>query len=171
MMDGLSFGDVLDILNCIFQGIIAIAAVVAIWITLKQISSRANVNLKMKTEFRLNETKEGDFFVELVIHMVNLGIAPIYISSSGVQLWEHRKPKFKMRISDESFVLESGASKSVSGQYISEMMDDKASLSDKVRIYVVCQMDKIFYEKKECSYAEFQHECEKIRKRVDKLAQ
>lgn len=171
MMDGLTFWDVLDILNCLFQGVIAIAAVVAIWITVKQISGRANVNLKMKTEFRLNETREGEFFVELVIHMVNLGMAPVYISSSGVQLWEHRKPKFKMRLSDDSFVLKSGESRSVCGQYKSEMLDDKASLHDKVRIYAVCQMDKVFYEKKSCSYDEFQHECEKIRKRVDKLAQ
>lgn len=160
---------IINILNCFFQGVIATAAVVAIWITIKQISGKASIHLKMKTEFRLNEATGGNIMVELVIHMVNLGMAPVYISSSGIQLWKRNKPKLKMRISDESFVLKSGEMQTVSGQYMSEMMDDRASLHDKVRIYAECQMDKVFYDRKKCPYDEFKHEFEKIRNRIDKL--
>lgn len=170
-MDGLTLWDVLDILNCLFQGVMAIVAVIAIRVTIKQIGGRANVKLKMKTEFELILTDEGTAYVELVIHMVNLSMAPVYISSSGVQLWKYRKRKFDMRISDESFVLESGASRSVRGQFNSLRLDDIASLHDKVRIYAVCQIDKMVYEKKSWSYDEFKHECEKKSKRVDRLAQ
>lgn len=161
--------NVFEILNCVFQGIIAIAAVAGIWIAVKQISGRAKANLKMKTEFRLNETTQGGFYVELVIHMVNLSMAPVYISASGIQLWDKRKSKYIMRVSDIPFVLPSGESKTVSGQYISEMIDDKASLHDKIKIYAICQMDKVFYEKKTITYDEFRHESEKISKRVNKM--
>jgi hypothetical protein len=160
---------VIEIINCFFQGIIAIAAVVAIWIAVKQISGRAKANLKMKTEFRLNETTSGEFYVELVIHMVNLSMAPVYISALGIQLWEKGKSKYTMRISNTPFVLLSGESKTVSGQYISEMIDDKASLHDNIKIYAICQMDKVYYEKRTITYDEFKHESEKISKRVDKI--
>ena len=40
---------IINILNCFFQGVIATAAVVAIWITIKQISGKASIHLKMKT--------------------------------------------------------------------------------------------------------------------------
>lgn len=169
MIDWLMDVGIINLLNCIFQGIIATAAVVAIWITIKQISGKASIHLKMKTEFRLNEATGGNLTVELVIHMVNLGMAPVYVSSSGIQLWKRNKQKLKMRISNETFVLQSGEMRTVSGQYMSEMMDDRASLHDKIRIYAECQMDKVFYDRKKYPYDEFQHEFEKIRKRIDKL--
>lgn len=160
---------VVNILNCFFQGIAAVATVVGIWIAVKQISGKAKANLKMKTEFKLNETTlEGDY-VELVIHLVNLSMAPVYISELGIQLWEKRKLKYTMRIFNIPFVLASGQSKAVSGQYISEMIDDRASLHDEVKIYAICQMDKIYYEKKTIAYDEFKHESEKISKRLDKI--
>lgn len=169
MIDWLMDVGIINLLNCIFQGIIATAAVVAIWITIKQISGKASIHLKMKTEFRLNEATGGNLTVELVIHMVNLGMAPVYVSSSGIQLWKRNKQKLKMRISNETFVLQSGEMRTVSGQYMSEMMDDRASLHDKIRIYAECQMDKVFYDRKKYPYDEFQHEFEKKRKRIDKL--
>lgn len=168
-IDWIFTGNGLEVLNCFFQFVIAGAAVVAIWITIKQISGRAKPNLKMKTEFRLSEARSGQFIVELVIHMVNMGMAPVYVSSCGVQLWEHRKLKYKMKISDDSFVLKSGESRIVCGEYRGKSMNDKASLHDKVRIYAICQLDKVCYERKEWIYDEFKHEYEKINERVNKM--
>lgn len=161
--------ELLNLLNCVFQGIIAFAAVVAIIITIKQISGKTSINLNMKKEFRISEIKEGQFVVELVIHMVNLGMAPVYISSTGVQLWIHNKPKFKMKIANDAFVLQSGHCKSVYGVYHSEMIDDKASLHDKIKIYAECQMNKVFYDRTVFSYDEFFHEYERMRKRIEKV--
>lgn len=171
MLKILNDANILNIINCVFQGIIAVSAVVAIWITIGQISGKAKIKLKMKTEFRLNETEGGEFIVELVIHMVNLGMAPVYISSSGIELWRHRKCKYKMRISNESFVLKSGESKTVCGKYFSEMIDDVSLLSDSVKTYATCQMDKIVYEKKECSYDEFKHKWESADRKISELKQ
>lgn len=160
---------VVEIINCVFQGIIAIAAVDGLWIAVKQISGRAKANLKMKTEFRLSETTQDGSYVELVIHMVNLSMAPVYISTAGIQVWGKKKVKYTMRVSETPFVLLSGESKTVAGQYISEMIDDKSSLYDKIKIYAICQMDKVFYAKKTITYNEFKHESEKILKRVNKM--
>lgn len=171
MVEELFASNVLAVLNCIFQGIIAVAAVIAIRITIRQISGRANVNMKMNTEFRLNEVKDEGFIVELAIHMVNLGMATVYVSECGICLWAHRKPKFRMRISDDSFVLKSGQSRTVCGEYNGEMLDDMASLRDKVRIYAICQMDKVYYDKKKHFYNDFKHKYEKVARRVNKLTQ
>lgn len=168
MIDWLLNGKGLDIFNCIFQGIIAVAAVIAICITINQVGGKTKVELKIRPEFRLNQTNEGIFFVELGLHIVNLGMAPIFVSSCGVQLWERRKEKCTIRISDESFVLKSGVSTIVYGEYNYDKINDIASLNDKVRIYAVCQMDKTYYEKKKYSYEELKHECEKKSKRVER---
>lgn len=171
MFDWLLNKNGLDIINCIFQGIIAGAAVFAICITIKQVSGRAKVNLKIRPEFRLNKMKEEPFFVELGLRIVNLGMAPIFVSSCGIQLWEYRKEKRTIRISDKSFVLQPGTSTIVYGEYDFDMINDIASLHDKVHIYAVCQMDKIYYDKKKYSYGEFKFECEKINKLVEKEKQ
>ncbi len=81
--------------------------------------------------------------------MVNLSMAPLFVSSCGVQLWEDRKAKLTMPISVKPFVLRPGQSKTVTGKYFNELINDKALLHDRVRIYVVCQMDKVYYEKKD----------------------
>lgn len=155
-----------NVLNCLFQGVIAVAAVVAIWITIKQISGKANIYIKLKAEFDL-KLIDGKKDVVLVIHMVNLGMAPVYISSCGIELYKHKHKKYKMRIYDNPFVLKSGYSEVVRGHYLGEEMDDEASLHDKVRIYLVCQMDKVYYGKKKYYYDEFKHQYQKILKKID----
>lgn len=156
-----------NVLNCFFQCIIAVAAVVAIWITIKQISGKGSIHIKLKTKFDLKLNDDNRKEVVLVIHMVNLGMAPVYISSCGIELYKHKHKKYKMRVFDNPFVLKPGYSKMVSGYYLSGEMDDKASLRDKVRIYLICQMDKVYYEKKRYNYDEFKHEYEKVLKRID----
>ena len=158
---------VLDIINCIFQGVVAIAAVIGLWIAVRQISARAKVNLSMKAEFKFMAIARGESYIELHIHMTNLSMASVYVSASGIELWDKKKVKYTMRISEDSFELPSGGSKTVSGRYNSRVIDDKASLHDKIKIYAVYQGDKVFYGSKAIKYDQFKHESEKVARRVD----
>jgi len=163
----------IDLLNCIFQGIIAVAAIIAIWITIKQIGGKTNVNLRMRHSFRLHQTSAGESYVELVIHIVNLSMAPVYIQASGVKLWRRKGKDQKIKcfpIYHDPFVLKSGETKTVCGKCDCEAINDCASLGDKIRIYSICQMDKYYYEKRSIKYADFKHESDKITKRVETLS-
>lgn len=159
----------MDLFNCISQCIIAVAAVVAIIITIRQISSKTKINLKMHMNFVLNEKIGEKAFVELKIQMVNLSMAPLFVSSCGIQLWDNRKVKLTIPISEKPFVLRPGQSETVADEYLNELINDIALLHDRVRIYAESQMDKVYYEKKYIFYDEFKHEFEKCNKRANKI--
>jgi hypothetical protein len=162
MIDWLINDHGLDLINCVCQIIMALAAVIAICITVKQVSGKSKVHLRATTEFRINERHNHTFYVELILNVVNLGMAPVYMSEVGIQLWDGRREKWKMRISTDPIVIMPGDIAKISGEYDTEMMDDHATLRNKVCVYVKCQLDRFWFEKVKTPYAEFKHESEKV---------
>ena len=157
----------LNLLNCLFQGIVAVCAIVAIGVTKRQFSGKAKANLKMGIEFKFNEGPGGELVVELYIYIMNLGLGPVYISSCGIELWSGKKPKHQMRISGEPFVLKSGQCETVHARYRSDNINEDAQLRDRVKVYAIYQMDKIFYDKKDYAYDEFKHLYEKRKQIIE----
>lgn len=153
-------------INCGSQIIIAIAAAIALYLTCRQFSGKAKVKLKAKTEFRISERKNHTFYVEIILHIVNLGMAPVYISESGIQLWDEKKEKWPMCISLEPIVIKPGDIAHISGEYDCEMMDDHATLQDEVSVYAKCQLDRCWFEKARISYADLKHDCDKVRRNL-----
>lgn len=156
------------LITCICQIIVTGSAIVAIIITLKQVSGKTKVKLRATTEFRINERVNHAFYVELVLHIVNLGMAPVYISESGVQLWDGKNQKWSMRISMYPIVIKPGDIAHISGEYDCEMMDDHAALHNKVSVYAKCQLDRYWFEKAKVPYAEFKYESEKVSRNLPK---
>ena len=76
-----------DLINSICQIVVAFAAVAALFLTCRQFSGRAKARLKAKTRFVIGEKQNREFFVAIRISIVNLGMAPVYISETGIQLW------------------------------------------------------------------------------------
>lgn len=88
-----------NIINALCQIIIAVAAIVAIIITIKQIQSKkkSNISVSYSVALGLAERKNGDHEIieGLNIRIRNLGIAPIYYSGCGIMFVKDRKPKKK----------------------------------------------------------------------------
>lgn len=162
-------GNELNYMNCFFQFIIALCAVIAICITIQQISSKTKINLKMKMAFRLNKIENDKTIVELEIKIVNMGMASVYITACGIQLRKHRKKKPKVAISDKLFRLKPGEHISVVGEYPGDIIDDSSSTYDRVYMYVESQLGKMYYYNKDIMrYEEFWHQYQKFKKRADK---
>lgn len=152
----------IDLINCACQIIVAVAAVVAIIITLQQVSGKSKVKLKATTKFQINERHDHTFCVELVLYIVNLGMAPVYISESGIQLWDNRKEKWQMIVSKDPIIIKPGDIAEISCEYNSELVDDHAALRDTVSVYAKCQLDRCWFDKSRIPYGEFKHESEKV---------
>lgn len=155
---------VLDLINCLCQIAVACAAVIALFLTCRQFSGRAKARLKAKTRFVIGEKQNREFFVAVQISIVNLGMAPVYISEAGIQLWDGNRKKWSMCTSLDPIVIKPGNIVHVSGEYDFEMMEDHATLHDKVSVYAKCQLDRCWIDKQRVSYADFNHEYEKVKR-------
>ena len=155
-----------QIVNAIVQNVIAMSAWVTIILTKQQVSSTTKVKLKMYTEFQTS-VENGKAVVEIVLHIINLGMASVYIEEWGIALQRYRGKNCNMSISKELFELEPGKPYEVSCYYPINTINDKASLRDKVRIYVRCRLGEIYYSKQKFPYYEFKHDYQKIMESVD----
>lgn len=153
--------DIWQLINCVVQAVVAILAWIAIILTLRQVSSTTKVKFKMYTKFQIG-MKDGKEAVEIVLHIVNLGMAPIFIEGWGVQLWNYGKKKKTITISEEIFELKPGKPYSLSSYYPYNKVNDAASLHDKVCIYIKYRLGEIYYGKKEL-YDDLNFEYKKVR--------
>lgn len=82
--------------SSICQIFIALFALIAICITISQISSKANAKLGMSLKFGLDAVKFGEE-IKVVpgfsIHIANLGMAPIYVSECGIEFFQGKTSK------------------------------------------------------------------------------
>lgn len=158
--------------SSICQIFIALFALIAICITLKQISSKSNARLDMSLNFGLGALRYDDVIKVtpgFSIHIANLGMAPVYISECGIEFFQGKKSKTGLFLTDEPFMLQSGECATKSMHHLEGLIpefDDKVSLHDKVKIYAKCGTGKIYYKETEFDYAGFKFEFEKFVKRA-----
>jgi hypothetical protein len=152
------------LINCLCQFWVACTATVALVLTYRQFSGKAKARLKAKIRFFIGEKQNNEFFVAIRISVVNLGMAPVYISETGIQLWDGNRKKWSMCTSLDPIVIKPGNIVHVSGEYDFEMMEDHATLHDRVSVYAKCQLDRCWIDKERVSYAEFNHEYEKVKR-------
>ena len=159
--------DAVSIINCVCQCVIAIAAIIAIVVTILQISSKTRIKLKITYTFEsIKDASSDETYVEIRFHILNMSMAPVYISESWIQLWKNQNQHIECRITnaDSALSLKPGESGTLGGKFFIQSISRSAKLRDQIRLYVVCQIDKKIYCKKSIEYAEFEHEYEKCRK-------
>ncbi len=161
-------------ISSICQILIALFALIAICITVNQISGKSKAKLDMSIKFGLGIKREKNserIFPGFCILISNLGMAPIYISECGVEFFHGRKSKKGFFLSDELFVLQPGEciTKSITNfDILIPELDDRISLHDKAKLYIKDGTGKTFYKKTKLDYAEFKFEFEKFVKRAEK---
>lgn len=159
-------------ISSICQLFIAMFAFIAICITVRQISSKSKLKLNMKLNFGLGiyqHNNESKVVPGISISIANLGMAPVYISSCGIEFVHNKSSNPGLFITDEPFVLQSGecVTKSmIHPDAFFEELDNEVSFHDKARIYVVSGTEKIFYKKTDFDYASFKFEFQKVNKKV-----
>lgn len=157
-----------EFINCIIQAVISISAWITILLTRRQVSSTTRVKLKMYTDFRA-DIQDGEAVVEIALHIVNQGMAPVYIQGWGIELRGYRHKDYRLSISTDLFELEPGRPYVIAQHYPGGKIDDMASLHDRVRIYVQYQLNELYYSRKKCSYDEFRHEFEKVNHSINSV--
>lgn len=158
--------------SSICQILIALFALIAICITINQISGKVNPKLGMSLQFGLGMLKYSEKLEVtpgVCILIANLGMAPVFISECGVEFFQGKTFKTGLFVTNEPFVLQPGECVTKSMHHLEFLMpefDDKVSLRDKVRIYAKDGAGRTFYKKTEFDYAGFKFEFEKFVKRA-----
>lgn len=146
-----------DFINCLIQALIALLAWVAIINTRKKVSSTTRIKLKMRADFRITFVNNLNT-AEIVVYIVNLGMAPVYIEEWGISLWKYGlfyrdSERISGNLSTEDLVeLPPGKPVILTALYPSEIIGEKAYSSDKVRLYAKYWLGKIYYEKQKIPY-------------------
>lgn len=156
---------ILDIINVVCQIIVALSAVIAIVITIKQVNNRGKINLK--TRFRVSErigfdgelqaiTQREDFVHEpcIIISIFNNGISKVFINSIGMACKSTiKEDKGKITgeyiATDDEFVIGPGEFKNISLGYLEAWLHGHKDVKETDEIYIVVNynMDKTRYYK------------------------
>lgn len=155
--------DIIPLINCMCQIVVASTAVIALILTYRQFSGKAKVKLKAKTTFFIDENGNGEFVVAIRISIVNLGMAPAYISETGIQ-GSYGKRKWSYCTSIDPIVIKPGNIVHISGFFDYDTVEDRARLNDKVSVYAKCQLDKYWHDKEKIRYDEFKRSFENVQK-------
>lgn len=177
---------ILDIVNIVCQIIVAVSAIIAIIITIKQVNNRGKINLK--TRFRVSErigfdgdlqaiTKREDFVHEpcISISIFNNGISKVFINSIGMACkstikGDKRKITGEYVSTDDEFVIGPGEFKSVSLGYLEAWLDGNKNVKETDEIYVVVNynMDKTRYYKTTYTFGSIIKDWRERVKRIEK---
>ena len=124
-------------------------AVIALIISLDQVSSKTKVKLKIKKRFRLYRNSESDIKTEIVFYIVNLGLGTVYISECGIQFINNFK-KYNIPTSERVIELLPGKPTEISCEFdINKMQEHHTSARhDRIRVYVKYNFDKTFFGQK-----------------------
>lgn len=94
-MSSITLDNVINVTNTLCQVIVAVAAIVAIIITFKQIQSKKKSNLRVSYSFGLSlmakEDGTREIFEVLNIKIRNVGIAPAYYDDCGIMFVKNKK--------------------------------------------------------------------------------
>lgn len=94
-MSSITLDNVINVTNTLCQVIVAVAAIVAIIITFKQIQSKKKSNLRVSYSFGLSLMAKEDgtrkIFEGLNIKIRNVGIAPAYYDDCGIMFVKNKK--------------------------------------------------------------------------------
>lgn len=94
-MSSITLDNVINVTNTLCQVIVAVAAIVAIIITFKQIQSKKKSNLRVSYSFGLSlmakEDGTREIFEGLNIKIRNVGIAPAYYDDCGIMFVKNKK--------------------------------------------------------------------------------
>lgn len=168
--------EALNFINTISQVVIALSAIIAIIITIKQVRYRGKANIKGYYKCALgvirdNTSNKSEVVAGVSIQIVNLGLSPVYIEYCGLKFIGKIKNKNYPGIMTTSDIVRINPGESYNGSipYIELLLndiDDKVSLHDKVYIYAqLCNGKEHSWETGE-DYAMFKYECVKMIKRA-----
>lgn len=158
--------------NSICQVCIVLLSLTAIFIALKQISSKSKARLSTSLGFGLGIARQNgvnEVVPGMNITIANLGMAPIFISTCGVKFFDGKKEKAGIFIPGNSFMLQPGESSLKSMPHLELLIpgiNDKVSLHDRVFIFVEYGGKKVYYAETKYDYAGFKFEYDKILKRA-----
>ena len=145
-----------DFVNCLIQAVIALFAWIAIIDTRKKVSSTTKIKLKMRTDFRITFVNNQNT-VEIIVYLVNLGMAPVYIEEWGVSLWKYGLIyRDKECMTEDVVELPPGKPVILTALYPNEIIGEKVHSGDKVRLYAKYWLDKIYYEKERIPYTDLE---------------
>lgn len=164
--------DIFNFINVISQLVIAISAVVAIIIAIKQTRYKGKANIKGYYKCGLgmiehNVSKEFEVVSGISIKIINLGLSSVYIEYCGIKfakkLRNRNAPGF-MTVSDVVCIKpgESYTGSIPINDFIINDINDKVSIHDMVYVYAQLCNGKIHKWKTEDDYASFKHEAEKM---------
>lgn len=168
--------EVLYFINTVSQLVIAISAVVAIIIAIKQTRYKGKANIKGYYKCKLgmiehNDSKELEVVSGISIKIINLGLSPVYIENCEIEfakkIRNKNNPGF-MTVSDVVCIKpgESYIGSIPLKEFIIDDINDKVSIHDKVYVYAQLCNGKIRKWKTKVDYASFKHEAEKIIRRA-----
>lgn len=187
----MNLNDILNIINTGCQIIMAVSAIVAIIITIKQINSRSGINLK--TKFRVSEaigfksesmqinSREDFEHVPIIsIEVYNDGISNVFINSIGMACIQKGKKNKKYvtgeyMVNEQDFILEPGVYKSVSLHHLEIWLDsnNRVEKYDDICVVINYNMDKTKYYKTSYNFGmvkkEWEDRIEKIQENDDKF--
>lgn len=164
--------EILNIINTLSQLVIAISAVVAIVIAIKQTRYKRKANIKGNYACVLTMNKYNAEVVSIIgIQIINFGLSPVYIEYCGIEFAEKIKNKNNLGFATSSGVIcikpgESCKDNIPLDECVINEINDKVSIHDKVYVYAKLCNGKIQRWKTKDDYATFKHEAEKMIKRA-----
>lgn len=163
--------------NSICQVCIVLLSITAIFIALKQISSKSKARLSTSLGFGMGIARQNgvnEVVPGMNVTIANLGMAPIFISACGVKFFDGKKEKSGISMPVDSFMLQPGESSLKSMPHLELLIpkiNDEVSLHDKVFIFVEYGGKKFYYAETKFDYAGFKFEYDKILKRAEEANQ
>lgn len=163
-----------EAVSSICQVFMSIFAFIAICITIKQISSKSKAKLGMSFKVGLGVVEvneETQIIPGFSMQIVNLGMAPVYITECGIEISKSKNSNPGLYFSMTPFVLQPGECEIKSMTHFRKGVDDiedKISLRDTVKMFVVDGAGKTYYKKTGYDYESLKFEFEKMEKRANK---
>lgn len=169
--------NILDFVNTISQVVIALCAIIAIVITIRQVRYIGKANIKGYYRCALgaieyNDSKEIEVVAGVNIKIINMGLSPVYIEYCGLEFIGKERNSDYPGIMTTSEVVCINPGESYDGtishiELLLDKIDDEVSLHDRVYVYVqLCNGEEQKW-KTDDDYATFKHECTKMINRAE----